>query len=497
MTDLREYRNLIGGEVRPAESGSLLDSINPTTGEVWAHIPASSPADANAAVDAASAAFPAWAALAPTARAAYLERAAAVFVEYGEELARLETADNGTLLEVSRAVNGVGMSVLWNRAAHQTLSAVTGQTVTLDQNTLGLTRREPYGVVAAIIPFNMPIGMFCNKAASALAGGNTVVAKPPEQAAVGILRLGELLADIFPPGVLNIVSGEGDVGDAFVRHVDVAKVTMTGSSPTAKRIQGAAAETLTPSVFELGGKSPNIVFADADLDVAAIGVTFASVYNFNAGQACVAGSRILVERPILDEMVKRIQAMCEFIVIGDPFESATTMGPIISQEQLDRIVGYIEIGKKEAELVFGGRHGVDVAPKFPGGYWVEPTLFMTSDNGAQINRDEIFGPVAAIIPFDTDDEAIAIANDSRFGLASGVWTQDLHRVHRMIRDIESGNVWVNTYMQTRFELPFGGIKESGYGHDSVLDFTREKAAVISLGDQGLGAAIGGAVPATD
>ena len=147
--------------------------------------------------------------------------------------------------------------------------------------------------------------------------------------------------------------------------------------------------------------------------------------------------------------------------------------------------------------MFGGRHGVDVAPNFPGGYWVEPTLFMTSDNGAQINRDEIFGPVAAIIPFDTDDEAIAIANDSRFGLASGVWTQDLHRVHRMIRDIESGNVWVNTYMQTRFELPFGGIKESGYGHDSVLDFTREKAAVISLGDQGLGAAIGGAVPASD
>ena len=497
MTDLREYRNLIGGGLRPAESGSLLDSINPTTGEVWAHIPASSRADAKAAVAAASAAFPAWAALAPTARAAYLEKAAAIFIEYGEELARLETTDNGNLLEVNRAVNGAGMTTLWNRAAHETLSAVTGQSVVLDPNTLGLTRREPYGVVAAIIPFNMPIGMFCNKAASALAGGNTVVAKPPEQAAVGILRLGELLADVFPPGVLNIVSGEGEVGDAFVRHVDVAKVTMTGSSPTAKKIQAAGADTLTPSVFELGGKSPNIVFADADLDAAAIGVTFMSVYNFNAGQACVAGSRILVQRPILDEMVQRIQAMCEFIVIGDPFDPATTMGPIISEEQLNRVVHYIEIGKKEAELVFGGRHGVDVAPHLPGGYWVEPTLFMTSDNSTQICRDEIFGPVAAIIPFDTDEEAIAIANDSRFGLASGVWTQNLHRVHRMIRDIQSGNVWVNTFMQTRFELPFGGIKESGYGHDSVLDFTREKAAVISLADQVLGAAIGGSLPAAE
>ena len=278
MTDLREYRNLIGGELRPAESGTLLDSINPTTGEVWAHIPASSRADANAAVAAASAAFPAWAALAPTARAAYLEKAAAVFVEYGEELALLE--DDGQRKpprgEPGRERRGYDRPLEPGRPRN----AFGGYRPDgSDQNTLGLTRREPYGVVAAIIPFNMPIGMFCNKAASALAGGNTVVAKPPEQAAVGILRLGELLADIFPPGVLNIVSGEGEVGDAFVRHVDVAKVTMTGSSPTVKRIQAAAAETLTPSVFELGGESPNIVFADADLDAAAIGVTFASVYN--------------------------------------------------------------------------------------------------------------------------------------------------------------------------------------------------------------------------
>src|SRR5262249_46766753 len=255
------------------------------------------------------------------------------------------------------------------------------------------------------------------------AGGNTVVVKPPEQAAAGILRAGELLCEVFPPGVLNIVSGFGEVGDALVRHEDVAKVTMTGSSATGRMIQRAAAATLTPSVFELGGKSPGIVFADAELDLAAQGVTLASVFNFNAGQACVATSRILVQRPVLDEMIGRIQAIAESIVIGDPFDPATMMGPIISQQQYDRVVDYLEVGTKDADLVFGGRHGAEVVPELPGGYWVEPTLFTTTDTSLRICREEIFGPVAVVVPFDTDDEAIAIANDTRYGLAAGVWTR--------------------------------------------------------------------------
>ena len=345
---------------------------------------------------------------------------------------------------------------------------------------MGLTLREPYGVFGVIVPYNMPIAMFSNKVSLALAAGNTVVAKPPEQASAGVLRFAEYLAEIFPPGVVNVVSGLGDVGDAIVRHHLVEKVTMTGSAATAKLIQRSAADTLTPSIFELGGKSPNIVFADADLDAAAFGVTIPSVYTFNAGQACVAGSRILVERPILDEMIGRIRQIAESLVIGDPLQPTTQMGPLISQEQYDKVVHYLEIGKKEAELIFGGRHGAELVPSLPGGYWVEPTLFITEDNTIQICREEVFGPVATIIPFDTDDQAVAIANDSRYGLASGVWTRDLARVHRMIRDIQSGNVWVNTYMQTRHELPFGGIKESGYGHDSILEYTREKAAVIAV-----------------
>lgn len=481
MSDFPEYRNLIGGNLQAASSGGLIDSVNPSTGEVWARIPASDKTDVQVAVEAARAAFPGWYRLSAAERCMYLEKVSNLYIEHGEELARLESTDNGNPLPVTQKIYASGKSMTWSRAAHETLAAVTGRSVPLDANTLGITRREPYGVVAAIVPFNMPLGMFGSKVASALAAGNTVVVKPPEQASAGILRFGELLAKTLPPGVVNIVSGLGDVGDALVRHEDVAKITMTGSSATARLIQRAGADTLTPSIFELGGKSPNIVFVDADLDAAALGVTLPSVYNFNAGQACVAGSRILVQRPILDEMLRRIQSITQEIVIGDPFDPATMMGPLISQQQYDKVVNYLTIGASEAELVFGGRHGAEVVPHLPGGYWVEPTLFLTSDNSIQICREEIFGPVAVVIPFDTDDEAVAIANDSRYGLASGVWTRDMNRVNRMVRDIQAGNVWVNTYMHARYELPFGGFKESGYGHDTVLEFTQEKAAVIRMG----------------
>lgn len=479
MPELPTYRNLIGGELRPSSSGRLLDSVNPATGETWARIPHGDPVDANEAVAAASAAFPAWSALPPDTRAAYLKQVADLFLEHGDELAALESTDNGNPLAIMEYVDTQAMKILWDRKAHETLRASTGRTVPLDAATLGMTLREPYGVVAAIVPYNMPVAMMSNKVGGALAAGNTVVVKPPEQASVGILRFAELVNEILPPGTVNIVSGLGDVGDAMVRHVGVAKITMTGSSPTAKMIQAAAAETLTPAVFELGGKSPNIVLDDADLDITLNGLTYASIFGFNAGQACVAGSRILVQRPVFDEVVERMEVIAKSIVVGDPADAGISMGPLISQQQYEKVVEFIEDGQRETEMLFGGRHGAELVPDRPGGYWVEPTLFLAKDNSPRICREEIFGPVGAVIPFDTDDEAIALANESRYGLASGVWGKDMTRIHRYIREIDSGNVWVNTYLQTRHEIPFGGIKESGYGYDEIEDFSREKGVVIA------------------
>jgi aldehyde dehydrogenase (NAD+) len=480
MAELVEYQNLIGGGLLTAASGRLLDAVNPATGEVFARIPAGDRTDVEAAVAAARGAFPAWAALTADQRAGYLRKVAAIFAEHGEDLARLEALDSGRIVRENVPRMGPGMAYMWTLAAGQVLEAVTGQSVVLGPNSLGLTRREPYGVVAAIIPWNAPISMLSAKAAFALAAGNTVVVKPAEQASVSVLRLGELLREVLPPGVLNIVSGFGpEAGDALVRHRGVGRITMTGSSETGRAVQRAAADTLTPSIFELGGKSPNIVFADADLDAAANGVTLASVFTGNAGQLCLAGSRILVQRPVLEEMLGRIRAIAAKVVLGDPLETTTTMGPLVSAEQYDRVVGFLESGAKEAQLVFGGRHGAGLVPSMPGGYWVEPTLFRTEDNSLRICQEEIFGPVAVVIPFDTDEEALAIANDTRYGLAAGLWTRDLARVHRFVRDLESGNVWVNTYPQTGLELPFGGVKDSGYGHDRILEFTREKSAIIA------------------
>ncbi|MGP3913214.1 aldehyde dehydrogenase family protein [Nonomuraea sp. 10N515B] len=475
-----DYRNLIGGELVAA--ARTMDSVDPATGEVWTRVPASGPAEAEAAVAAARAAFPAWSALPALARAHFLRKVSEVFARHAEELARLETRDNGRILRDTLKKDLPGMAYLWQLAAGQCLDAVKGETVILGPDALGLTRREPYGVVVCIIPWNSPISTFSAKAAYALAAGNTVIVKPAEQASASVLRLGELLAGVFPPGVLNIVSGLGEeVGDALVRHRDVGKISLTGSTATGQAITRASADALKPMTFELGGKSPNIVFPDADLDAAAQGVTVNSIYTGNAGQVCVAGSRILIHRSIWDDMLGRIQRICAGLVLDDPQDLATTMGPIVSAGQFERVTSYLELAEKEgARLVFGGRTGADVVPGLPGGYWVEPTLFTTEDNSLRVCQEEIFGPVAVALPFETDEEALEIANDSPYGLAAGVWTRDLGRAHRFVRDLQSGTVWVNTFRQMPPGLPFGGVKDSGYGHDSVLEFTREKAAIIQI-----------------
>jgi (Z)-2-((N-methylformamido)methylene)-5-hydroxybutyrolactone dehydrogenase len=359
---------------------------------------------------------------------------------------------------------------------------VEGRSVDFGPGSLGLTRREPYGVTLGIIPWNSPISTFSAKAAFGLAAGNTVIIKPAEQATVSTLRLGELLREVLPPGTLNIVSGLGEeVGDPLVRSRGVNKISLTGSVETAKIITRASADSLKPLALELGGKSPNIVFADADLDKAATGVTTQAIFTANAGQICYGGSRILIQRPVYEEMISRMTDIAAGIRLGDPLSAETTMGPIVSAEQYERVTSYLEIGAKEgAELVFGGRFGPEVVGdgRFAGGYWVEPTLFATTDNALRICQEEIFGPVAVAIPFDTEDEAIAIANDSAYGLAAGVWTTNLGTAQRMFRGLETGTVWVNTFRKVLF--PLEGVKDSGYGHDSVLAYTREKSCLIEI-----------------
>jgi aldehyde dehydrogenase (NAD+) len=481
MAEDREYAHLIGGELRPASDGRTMDSVNPATGEVWASVPRGTEADAADAVAAARKAFPKWSGMPASGRAHYLRKVAEVFAANARELAEVETRDNGRIISETAKRDLPGMTYLWNSAAAQCAAAVEGRSIDFGPGTQGMTRREPYGVTLGIIPWNSPISTLSAKAAYALAAGNTVIIKPAEQATVSSLRLAELIKDVLPAGVLNIVSGLGEeVADPMVRSRDVAKVSLTGSVGTAKLITKASADSLKPLALELGGKSPNIVFADADLDKAAVGVTTQAIFTANAGQICYGGSRILIQRPVYDEMISRMRAVSANVRLGDTLSMETTMGPIVSKEQYERVTSYIELGAKEgADLVFGGRFGGElVGGDFAGGYWVEPTLFATSDNSLRICQEEIFGPVAVVIPFDTEEEAVAIANDSVYGLAAGVWTRDIGTAQRMVRSLETGTVWVNTYRRVLLDLE--GVKDSGYGHDSVLAYTREKAVLMEF-----------------
>ncbi|WP_018656703.1 aldehyde dehydrogenase family protein [Actinomadura flavalba] len=478
----RDYRNLIGGELRAAADGGLLDSVDPSTGAVWARIPRSGPADAEAAAAAARAAFPAWSDLPAAVRAHHLRKVASVIGEHARELAELETRDNGrTITETSRR-DLPAMAYLWGNAAAECTAAVQGRTVDFGPGSLGLTRREPYGVTLGVIPWNSPISTFSAKAAFALAAGNTVIIKPAEQATVSSLRLGELLADVLPPGVLNVVSGLGEeVGDPLVRSPEVDKISLTGSVGTARAITRASADSLKPLALELGGKSPNIVFADADLDRAAPGVTTQAIYTANAGQICYGGSRVLIQRPVYDEMIDRMTEIARGVRLGAPSSPDTTMGPIVSRDQFDHVTSYLDLAPEEgADLVFGGRSGPDAVEDeaLRNGFWVEPTLYATTDNSLRVCQEEIFGPVAVALPFDTEDEALALANDSPYGLAAGVWTRNLATAHRMFRHLRTGTVWVNTFRKVMF--PLEGVKNSGYGHDSVLAYTREKAGIIEI-----------------
>jgi phenylacetaldehyde dehydrogenase len=455
---------LIGGEETEARSGQRFDVVNPATGEPIASAPSASAEDVDAAVAAARAALPGWRELAPARRAELLWNLGTRIAELADELAQLEALDNG---------KPVGEALLVDIPLCSELFRYYGGWATKIEGAVGTPsfgsfhtymRREPIGVVGAIIPWNFPLLMCGYKLGPALAAGNTVVLKPAEQTPMSALRLGELITEVgFPPGVVNIVTGFGETAGApLAAHHGVDKITFTGEHTTGQKIAEAAKGNLKRVSLELGGKSPSVVFADADLDAALAG-THGAVF-FNQGQCCIAGARVFAHDAVKEEFTERLAERARSIRLGPGLEPDTDMGPLVSKEQQDRVSGYISSGLDEgATIVYGGDRpsGEGLA----GGYFVGPTVFTDVDPAMRIMREEIFGPVAMVGSFTDEDEAVMLANDTQFGLAAGVWTRDVKKAHRVAARLEAGTVWVNTYGMFDAAIPYGGFKLSGYGKE--------------------------------
>lgn len=479
---MRKYPMLIAGERVESASGETFESYNPFTGKPWAVIPRANAADVDRAVAAARDAFrsPEWRGLRPTARGKLLYRLADVIEARADELAEFETRDNGKLILEMRAQ--LRYLPEWFRYFAGLADKLEGRVIPIDRpGIFNYTLEEPLGVIAAIVPWNSPLMLAAWKMAPALAAGNTFVWKPSEHSSVSALEMAPLFAEAgLPPGVVNIVTGFGtDIGDALVGHPDVAKIAFTGGDATGAQVYQTAARSIKPVVMELGGKSANIVFADADLDNAVKGVV--SGIFAATGQTCVAGSRALVHRSIHDEFVEDFLALARTARMGDPLDEATQVGPITTRPQYDKVLSYIDVARSEgARCVLGG--GPASRPECGDGWFVEPTVFTGVRPDMRIAQEEVFGPVLSIIPFDSDDEAVEIANGTQYGLAAGVWTSDVTRCLTMAERLEAGTVWINTYRVSSPLTPFGGYKRSGFGRESGLlairEFVQEKSVLI-------------------
>ena len=470
---------LINGKWVAAHSGETFAAVNPATEEVICHAAAGAKADIDDAVVAARKAFenPSWAGISPHQRAGYLLKLARLIAENAEELAQLETLNNGTPLAMTRGQMLASAQTFEYYAGWAT--KIYGETNPSDAAFFNYTLREPLGVCGLIVPWNGPISSATWKLAPALAAGNTCILKPAEQTPLSTIRLGELILEAgFPPGVVNIVTGFGETaGAAISEHPDIDKVAFTGSTAVGKMITRAAAVNLKRVSLELGGKSPNVIFADADIDKAVA----ASVggFCFLSGQICVAGTRIFIQEKIYDEVAARIAAYTAHFTVGDPFNPATTMGPVVSAEQFERVTSYFDVAKAD------GAHVAVGAGTLGGkGYFVKPTLYTGVTNGMRIAQEEVFGPVAAAIPFKDENDAVLQGNDTVYGLAAAVWTKDVGRAHRVARALKAGTVWVNTYLKVDPISGFGGYKQSGYGRElgphSMDAYTQTKTVYVDV-----------------
>lgn len=483
----RKKNNLIGGKWVPAVSGKTFDVFNPADASVIARVADSDREDINRAVAAARRAFESgpWRRMTPSERGKFLWRVGDAILDHADELAELESVDNGKPRAVARVADIPLAADLFHYMAGWT-TKIEGNTIPIsvpyapDAHFHAFTLREPVGVVGQIIPWNFPLLMAAWKLGPALAAGNCVVLKPAEQTPLSALRLGELMLELgLPEGVVNIVTGFGETaGASLASHEDVDKVAFTGSTEVGKLIVHAAAGNLKKVSLELGGKSPNIIFKDTpDLDAAVAGA--ADAIFFNHGQCCCAGSRLLVERDIFDDVVAGVSEKAKGIKLGPGLAADTQMGPLVSEEQLNRVTRYMNLGKQEGAcyVTGGGRAGDQ-------GYFVQPTVIKDVRDNMSIVREEIFGPVVVAESFNKPEELILKANQTQYGLAAGVWTRDIAKAHKVAAALKAGTVWINCYNVFDSALPFGGYKQSGWGremgHDVLELYTQTKAVVVAL-----------------
>ena len=482
----RKFKMYINGEFVEGHRRAFFPVYDPSTEQVIAEVPDADEQDVNRAVAAARAAFDSgpWPQATAQDRGRILFRLAERVRKEAANLADLECRNSGKpITEAEYDIADVATCFEYYGGM---ATKVLGHVNPVPDNALSLSLREPIGVAAQIIPWNFPLLMAAWKLAPAIAAGCTCVLKPAEQTPLTVLEFASYLADAgLPPGVVNIVTGFGEtVGAPLVRHPDVDKVAFTGSGEVGKAIVKAAADTLKRVTLELGGKSPNIFFADADFEAAIDGALFGVFVN--QGEVCSAGSRILVEKKIYPKFVEAMSAKAKTIRLGPPLERETKMGPLVSKDQFDRVRAYQEIGKKEAKTAAGGGRLASQSK----GYYVEPTIFYDVDNSARIAREEIFGPVATVIPFDSEANAIKIANDTQFGLAAAVWSRDIFKAFRVVKALRAGIVWVNHMQPTYVEAPWGGYKQSGFGRElgpnGIDEYLETKQVHINLNEQPIG-----------
>jgi aldehyde dehydrogenase (NAD+) len=481
-TTIDQKKLLINNEWRDASGGKTMDVVNPATEEVVATVASADKNDVDAAVSAARAAFNGpWGKLSARERGRLVSRLADRLMEKADEVSRLETLHNGKPIFESRQIEIPAAAECFEYYAGWA-DKVMGETIPVKGNFLTYTLREPLGVVAAIVPWNFPLLLAAWKVAPALATGNTVILKPASQTPLTAIALGEIAVEVgLPPGVLNVVTGPGSsVGQAIVEHPGIDKIAFTGDTSTGKGIMRAAADTLKKITLELGGKSPNVVLPDADIDAALRGATTGIFYG--KGEVCAAGSRLLVAKEIKDEFMTKLAARTKKMVAGDPLDPRTRYGALASKKQLETVSRYVDVAKKEGASLVAGGERIDIGTGK--GYFYAPTVFDNVTPEMTIAREEIFGPVLATIEFADLDEAIARANDTQYGLAAAVWTRDVKKAHYVARRLQAGTVWINTYNVYDTAAPFGGYKASGFGREmsahALEHYTQVKSVWVDL-----------------